>query len=280
MIKLSNNDDVSHSGVYTLRYAIVVPVALMIATVVACHFSYSSAKERLAEDLNDAVIALANENREVWTRQDTIAALRQMYQTTHKPLIYQASDVNFRNSALKDEAYFTLALVDGSSAPPKIRGKKIASDSIILVPECAVDGLAIQVQGFADCSMASVFAASDQTLPGVLFSLSLLSMASMFVWRRKETDMPETGVASAGSSVHPLDGVRLTPMQRQFAQLLLDAPGMRVDKATICAALWGNKSNAEESLYTLVRRTKAALAEADIEIVCNRGDSYEMRVKD
>lgn len=255
-----------------------IPLALMIASLVTSCFSYSSAKQNLASDLNDAMLALANENSEIWTRQDTIEALRQMHETTHKPLIYQASDVNFRNSALKEEAYFTLALVDKKNAAPKIQGNKIASDSIMLVPERAVDGLAIQVQGFADCSMASVFAASDQTLPGVLFTLSILSMASMFVWRRKESEIPEIEPALIGSVVHPLDGIKLTPMQRQFAQLLLDAPEMRVDKATLCATLWGNKSNAEESLYTLVRRTKTALSAANIEIICNRGDSYELRI--
>lgn len=261
-----------------LRYGMFLPLVLMIASVVSCCFSYSNAKQNIVSDLNDAMLALANENSEVWTRQDTIAALRQMHETTHKPLIYQASDVNFRNSALKDEAYFTLALVDKKNAAPKIQGNKIASDSIILVPERAVDGLAIQVQGFADCSMASVFAASDQTLPGVLFTLSILSMASMFVWRRKETAIPDAELASIGSAVHPLDGIKLTPMQRQFAQLLLDAPEMRVDKATLCSTLWGNKSNAEESLYTLVRRTKTALSAANIEIICNRGESYELRI--
>ena len=261
-----------------LRYGMFLPLVLMIASVVSCCFSYSNAKQNIASDLNDAMLALVNENSEVWTRQDTIAALRQMHETTHKPLIYQASDVNFRNSALKDEAYFTLALVDKKNAAPKIQGNKIASDSIMLVPECAVDGLAIQVQGFVDCSIASVFAASDQTLPGVLFTLSILSMASMFVWRRKETEIPDAELASIGSAVHPLDGIKLTPMQRQFAQLLLDAPEMRVDKATLCSTLWGNKSNAEESLYTLVRRTKTALSAANIEIICNRGESYELRI--
>lgn len=255
-----------------------IPLALMVASLVTSCFSYSNAKQNIASDLNDAMLALVNENCEVWTRQDTIAALRQMHETTHKPLIYQASDVNFRNSALKDEAYFTLALVDKKNAAPKIQGNKIVSDSIMLVPERAVDGLAIQVQGFADCSMASIFAASDQTLPGLLFTLSILSMASMFVWRRKESEMPETELAAVSTVVHPLDGIKLTPMQRQFAQLLLDAPEMRVDKATLCSVLWGNKSNAEESLYTLVRRTKTALSAANIEIICNRGDSYELRV--
>lgn len=158
----------------SLRFGMFLPLALMIASVVSGCFSYSNAKQNIASDLNDAILALAKENSDIWTRQDTIAALRKMHETTHKPLIYQASDVNFKNPTLKDEAYFTLALVDKKNAAPKIQWNKIASDSIMLVPERATDGFAIQVQGFADCSMASVFAASDQTLPGVLFTLSIL----------------------------------------------------------------------------------------------------------
>ncbi len=256
----------------------LIPLALMIASVVSCCISFSNAKQNIVNDLNDAMLALANENSEVWTRQDTIAALRKMHETTHKPLIYQASDVNFKNPILKDEAYFTLALVDKKNAVSKIYGNKIASDSILLVPERAADGLAIQVQGFADCSMASVFAASDHTLPSVLFALSILSMTSMIVWGRKDSEMSEPDLASVSSSLHPLDDIKLTPMQRQFAQMLLEAPEMRVNKTTLCLALWGNKSNAEESLYTLVRRIKTALAEANIEIICNRGESYELRI--
>ena len=90
--------------------------------------------------------------------------------------------------------------------------------------------------------------------------------------------MPVTELAEISSAINPLDGIKLTPMQRQLTQLLLDAPEMRVDKATLCSTLWGNKSNAEESLYTLVRRTKSALSASNIEIICNRGDSYELRI--
>lgn len=260
-----------------LRYGMFVPLAFMIASLVSSCFSYSSARQNIADDLNEAILAFANENRELWTRQDTIAALRKMHETTHKPIIYQASDVNFRNAALKEDAYFILALVDKRTAAPKIKGHKIASDSIMLIPENNIGGVAVQLQGFADCSMASVFAASDQTLPGVFFSLSLLSIVSMYIWRRKETE-PITELAVEVPSIPSLTGLKLTPMQRQLAQMLLDAPDMKVDKATLCSALWGNKSNAEESLYTLVRRTKAALSVANMEIVCNRGDSYELRV--
>lgn len=261
----------------TLRYGMLVPLALTIASVISCCLSYSNAKQSITDDLNDAMLSLANENSELWTRPDTIAAIRQMYETTHKPLIYQASDVNFRNNSLKDEAYFTLALVDKKNTSPNFKGNKIASDSIMLVPARATNGLAIQVQGFADCSMASIIMASDQTLPGILFSLSILSMASMLVLKRRAVKISERRLVAIPASPS-LDGIKLTPMQRRFAQMLLDAPDRKVEKRILCQVLWGNKSNAEESLYTLVRRTKTALAKADIEIVCNRGDSYELRV--
>ena len=260
-----------------LRYGMFIPMAFMIASIVSCCFSYSDAKQNITDDLSDAMFALANENSELWTRPDTIAAIRQMYETTHKPLIYEASDVNFRNTFLKDEAYFTLSLVDKKNVASAIRGNKIASDSIMLVPDEATDGLAIKVQGFADCSIASVFSASDQTLPGILFSLSILSLTGMFVWRKRTPVMPQARVIAVPATP-TLNGIHLTPMQRQFAQMLLDAPDMKVDKRTLCETLWDNKSNAEESLYTLVRRTKTALSKANLEIICNRGDSYGLRI--
>ena len=276
---MKRDNTATTNNVSGLRYGIFIPLALMFASVISCCFSYTNAKQNIANDLNDAMFALANENGELWTRPDTIAAIRQLYETTHKPLIYQASDINFRNASLKDEAYFTLALVDKKTIAPKIRENKIASDSIMLVPECATDGLAIKVQGFADCSMASVFSASDQTLPGILFSLSILSLTGMFIWKKRTPVMSQAGVVAVPATP-TLDGIKLTPMQRQFAQMLLDAQDMKVDKRILCETLWGNKSNAEESLYTLVRRTKAALAKANMEIICNRGDSYELRVND
>ena len=134
----------------TLRYAMLVPLALMIVSIISSCLSYSQARQNIADELNSAMIALADENSELWTRPDTIAAIRQMHEVTHKPLIYQASNFNFRNTSLKDATYFTLALVDKQNIAPKIQGDKIASDSILLVPQYGNDGLAVQIQGFAD----------------------------------------------------------------------------------------------------------------------------------
>lgn len=255
-----------------MRFGLLIPLALLIASAATACISYSRAKHDICADLNEAIIALADKNSKLWTRQDTIAAIKHMQQTSHKPLIYQATDLDFRNQILKSKACYSLALVDMGNAAPKIQRGNISSDSIILIPERSSGSFAVEVTGFADCSMASVFAVSDQTLPGVFFALALLSMTSIFIWRRRDT--------AQTVPVNPtLAGIKLTPMQRRLAQMLLEAPEHKVGKSALCSELWGNKSNAEESLYTLVKRTKAALADSDIEIICNRGDSYELRIK-
>lgn len=261
------------------RYGMYIPLVLMIASVVSGCFSYFEARRSITDDLNVAMIALANDKRELWTSRDTINALCRMQEVTEKPLMFRASDVDFRITSLKEEAYYTLALVDNRNEPTDIPGNKLASDSIIILAETAAgSGVTLRLQGFADCSMASVIAVSDPTLPGLLLALSFLSMTAMIIWRRKETVGLATEPLTQSPGLHALDGIRLTPMQRQLTQMLLDAPDRRVDKATLCMELWGGKSNAEESLYTLVRRTKTALAASGLEIICNRGDSYELRV--
>ena len=260
----------------------LIPLVLLLASLVSSCFSYSRAKQDFTDDLNRGMISFVNENSELWTRRDTIAALRHLHEAIHTPAIYRAYGVEFKNATLRKDAYFTLALVDINSAlaetPASVNnsGNSISSDSIMLMPENASEGVAVKVQGFATCSIASVLAASDQTVPSILFTLSLMSMGAMVALRRRESDNAETLVQT--TEMPSISELKLTPMQRQFTQMLLDAPGMRVDKATLCVTLWGNKSNAEESLYTLVRRTKAALADTNIEIICNRGVSYELRI--
>lgn len=115
---MKQDNSTASNGGTGLRYAMLVTVSLMLASIITGCFSYSKAKQNIADDLNQAMLALANENSELWTRPDTIAAICQMYATTHKPMIYQASDVKFRNASLKDEAYFTLALVDKKNTLP------------------------------------------------------------------------------------------------------------------------------------------------------------------
>lgn len=273
------HDFSQYGSVRSLCNGMFVPVVLLISSIISGCFSYSEAQVRITDDLNGAIITLAHENSQLWTSPDTIAALRQMKVTTRTSLIVDASQLKFKNRSLKEEAFYTLTLVEDGTAFPKVKSGLLASDSIMLMPECSTEDVAVRVQGFADCSMASVLAFCDPTLPGILFALSLLSMGYIAIRRRKRLE--EAFQAALSTPQAPtLDGIKLTPMQRELMRMLLDAPGMKVAKTTLCSSLWDDKSNAEESLYTLVRRTKVALVNSKIEIICNRGESYELRIKD
>ncbi len=268
------------SRVCQMRTGMLIPLAFMLVSVVSgCH-SYCVARHDITDDLNTAVIAMAKEKSLMLTRGDTVAALHRVQQLTHGPLIYKVSGVNFRNPVLNDSAYIALALLDKSDGgdAPVVRSCKIVTDSIMLMPDNARDGLSIRMQGFAECSVASVLMASDLTFSALFFLFSILTMVGMFVWRAKAVGNSDAGRFMTFDEVSSVAGIRLTPMQRRFAQLLFDAPGRKVDKSTLCFILWDGKSNAEESLYTLVRRTKKALAGSGVEIICNRGESYELHV--
>lgn len=260
------------------RYGMFIPLALMIASLVSSFISYSATRQGITENLNESMLALANEKRELWISQDTITALRHIYNTTHKPIIYQASGLQSKYPMLNDDTYISLTLVGRDNNVTEIDRNKIMSDSILIVSGKESDCVTVQVQAFTNCSMASIFSASDQTLPGILLTLSVVYMATMSLLRKKEAKHSEIEHAIPVTAAPSIDEIKLTPMQRRFTRILLDAPNRKVDKATLCSILWDDKINAEESLYTLVRRTKTALADTGMEIVCNRGDSYELRI--
>lgn len=249
---------------------------LLLASTVSCMISYGNAKARLTDELSSAMMAFASENVESLTSADTIASLRQLSASAEHPVIRMASDLPQLCDALAGGAFYSLALVESGEGQSQAMDATIKCDSILLMSEAAPDGYAVQLRGYARCTMAEVFSVSDPTLPIVLF---MLSVASFFVRTPRSEDPVETLVETPVETQEPcIVDIKLTPMQRRLISMLMDAPGRRVGKYEICTALWGDKSNAEESLYTLVRRTKAALADTKMEIVCNRGESYELRI--
>ena len=48
-----------------------VPLAFMIASLISSCFSYSNARQNIADDLNEAMFAFANENRELYGQGKT-----------------------------------------------------------------------------------------------------------------------------------------------------------------------------------------------------------------
>ena len=74
--------------------------------------------------------------------------------------------------------------------------------------------------------------------------------------------------------------LKLTPMQHQLMEMFFQSPSHSLTKKEICNALWPKKPDASETLYTLIRRIKPIIEEhSDLKIESDRGKAYELKKK-
>lgn len=74
--------------------------------------------------------------------------------------------------------------------------------------------------------------------------------------------------------------VKLTPMQQQLMEMFFRSESHLLTKTEICDALWPKKEDANETLYTLIRRLKPIIEQhSDLKIEADRGKAYELKMK-
>ena len=72
--------------------------------------------------------------------------------------------------------------------------------------------------------------------------------------------------------------VRLTPMQQQLMEMFFRSESHQLSKTEICDALWPKKDDANDTLYTLIRRLKPIIEEhSELKIESDRGRAYELK---
>ena len=75
--------------------------------------------------------------------------------------------------------------------------------------------------------------------------------------------------------------LHLTPMQYALMQMFYLNDDHRLTKPHICRALWPGKENADETLYTLIRRLKPIVENhSNLHITSDRGRAYVLEVND
>jgi DNA-binding response OmpR family regulator len=142
---------------------------------------------------------------------------------------------------------------------------------------------------YARCSAATIFSLSDQRPATVLWSVTLLwGMFCLYLRMRKGTALPAQGALTYGGLTYSetedrfLNGtgeaVRLTPMQRQLLRMFFSSPSHRLRKTEICDTLWPRKPDANDTLYTLVKRLRPIIEEhSSLRIESDRGCSYQLK---
>ena len=232
------------------QYAVVVLFALIIVSNLTSFGSYSATSRMVSEDMDRALALTMQEQQSDIISQDTIRTF---------------------NSHLQIE---------------ELRGKATL----------AVDTRGRKFKAYAQCSEATIFSLSDQRPATILWLLTVFW--AMFVWHRHRQSVVESlqlSISQTGnnyggltyseveSRFYAADGniVQLTPMQHKLMEMFFHSPSHSLTKTEICDALWPKKPDANETLYTLIRRLKIVVEHhSDLKIESDRSKAYRLTVKE
>ena len=222
---------------------------LLVMTVTSSVASYDRARRCLDNDLNRAMqLTIRNRGYERM-KQDSIKAYRLLAQSpawTAGSKVLTIDDPTLQQH-LKTEALRTKAYIAYHITPHN-------------------GDFDVRIEGQANYTMAFVWSVSDQRLTCWLCLSTILSL--LLTIRRRE----------APTAATPVTTLHLTPMQERLMDMFMKAPNHKLTKQEICDALWPNKDNAAETLYTTMRRLRNELHESsDWEIESERGKSYELK---
>lgn len=227
------------------KYAVVVLFVLILASSLTSIGSYRMTEQLVMMDMDRALEkTMAEQRRDVITA-DTIQVF---------------------NSYLKLE---------------QLRGKAVL----------AIDTKQRGFHCYAKCSAATIFSMSDQR-PAVLLWLTAM-LWGIFCLRNRPKIQPVCLVDNPSSydnfgGLHFSEAehrfydeqgqaVKLTPMQQQLMEMFFHSPTHQLSKAEICEALWPKKEDANETLYTLIKRLKPVIEQhANLRIEAERGKAYRI----
>jgi hypothetical protein len=132
-------------------------------------------------------------------------------------------------------------------------------------------------------STATILSLSDQRPSMILWSMAMLwGLFCLYQHRRNVTLGLYGGLALQNGHFVDARGnkVKLTPMQQQLMEMLWKSSTHQLSKTEICNTLWPKKPDANETLYTLIRRLKPIIEQhSDLKIEADRGKSYGLTIK-
>ena len=231
------------------RFAFIVLFALIIASILTGFGSYNSTRRLVSEDMDRALALTLEEQQSNVISQDTIRTFNKHLQIA------------------------------------ELRGKATL----------VVDTRGQKFKAYARCSEATIFSLSDQRPATILWVMT--AFWAMFMWYRRRhsiDSVPILALSSADNSYGGLtysegdgrfyaaDGnpVQFTPMQSQLMELFFHSPSYSLTKTEICDALWPKKPDANDTLYTLIRRLKHVIEQhSDLKIESDRSKAYHLKIK-
>ena len=248
--------------------AITVFFSLMIPSLFLSYGNYTTAKEHIIDDVNQALAQTI-----LYKQSDRITA------DTLK--VYRSK---LKIDQLKKTSYLAMCTEEPSNV-------SFCSDTMTY--KCGEERL--HVRAYPNCSKAAIFSMSEQTVPGMLFIVSVLwGMFSVFYLNHKKSLYPSLhsdnqsivfgDIMFSDSRSLFYNGnneeIHFTPMQYAFMKILITSECKKVSINDICKKLWPGKDNSKETLYTLVRRLKPVVeSNSNVRIISDKGGYYSLKIE-
>lgn len=253
-----------------LRYLVILPVLVLLASVAMGIHNYQAAKEEMRRDLTHALRQFVMDESQQQLLSSSIATL-------HKDMVLTLNDpdncfcAQLTIPSLKDTSHIALCLIERNSNETFREEALVSSDTLLW--NAAHEHL-IALKAYANPTYCSILTHSSQRIPlaGIIFCLTMLSVLA---FRQDEEKVP-TALQPCNPSVAS-DDIHLTPMQEQLMAMFATAPHHTLTKEAICEALWPKKDHPEDTLYTFICRMKASLKrQSGMDIVNKRGKEYQL----
>lgn len=270
--------------------SVAIFLTLMLTSLLAGRHNYCKARNEITADLNQALAQTLKERKDYIITQDTIRVYKQLRKTSGGQVLIAVSDERFcrylKDKRLQQAAFITFDVVDSDFQNNSLDEQAICSDTLIVKDKHAGETLALK--GYARLSVASILGMSDQRIPAACMISALLWAMLSWLYLRKEQEGSEVVTSFGGLVYSEVDQrfytvahtpIRFTPMQQQLMLLFWNAPSHSLTKEDICAALWPKKEDANDTLYTLIRRLKPIVEEhTNLKIVADRGRNYSLEI--
>lgn len=230
------------------KLPISIFLLVMLMAVVSAVTSYKATSTRISEDVNNALALTRYQMPCDVVSADTIRCYRN----------------NITIAELRDTAYLAMRTVR--------RGNRQETE---LIAE-------------ANCDFATVFMLSDQRASASLVVIGMLWLIVSTIYvRRHKPELIVQGIAYGGLIFNndrfcnaTGERIHLTPMQHTLLEMFLKSDDHTLTKQEICDRLWPKKPDANDTLYTLIRRIKPIIeANSNLKIESDRGRSYSLEVK-
>lgn len=270
--------------------SVAVFLTLMLTSLLAGRHNYCKARNEITADLNQALAQTLKERKDYIITQDTIRVYKQLRKTSGGQVLIAVSDERFcrylKDKRLQQAAFITFDVVDSDFQDNSLDEQAVCSDTLIVKDKHAGETLALK--GYARLSVASILGMSDQRIPAACMISAFLWAMLSWLYLRKKQEGPEAVTGFGGLVYSEVDQrfytaahtpIRFTPMQQQLMLLFWNAPSHSLTKEDICAALWPKKEDANDTLYTLIRRLKPIVEEhTNLKIVADRGRNYSLEI--